>query len=305
MSAALRRVMTAPRQVLPGASYLITRRCAQRQYLLRPSEITNDVFLFVLAVAARRFGIMVHAFCVMSNHFHLLVTDTEARLPEFQQYLDALVARAVNSSFGRWEAFWAPNSYSAVKLVSPDDIVEKTAYVLANPVSAGLVRTGRLWPGLWSDPERIGAGPTDVHRPDHFFSKNKSTLPKTLAFELTAPPGFDTAEEFRSRVITALAERERDAERRVGRRGFLGVARVLKQNPMARPGSVEPRRNLNPRVAARNTWMRIAALASRVEFVRAYRSALAARRAGKLDVVFPAGTYLLLVMHGVPCEAFG
>jgi hypothetical protein len=54
--------MTAPRQVLPGTTYLITRRCSQRQFLLRPSDVTNSIFLYVLALAAKRFGVEVHAF---------------------------------------------------------------------------------------------------------------------------------------------------------------------------------------------------------------------------------------------------
>ena len=44
--------MTAPRQILPGAVYVITRRCTQRQFLLRPSNLTNQVFAYSLAVAA-------------------------------------------------------------------------------------------------------------------------------------------------------------------------------------------------------------------------------------------------------------
>lgn len=295
--------VTAPRQVLPGASYLITRRCAQRQFLLRPSKTTTAVFLFLLAVAARRYGVQVHAFCVLSNHFHLVVTDPHARLPAFHQFLDALLARAINAALGRWEAFWAPNSYSAVRLVSPQDIVEKTAYVLANPVAAGLVRTGRLWPGAWSDPDRIGAGPTDIRRPQHFFAAD-GALPEKAAMELTVPAGFDSSAEFVEQVAAATARLEKEAERRL-RRGFMGVARVLAQRPTARPASREPRRNLNPRVAARSTSERIEALACVAEFVRSYRRAWAARRAGKAGVVFPAGTYLLRIAHGVPCVGFG
>jgi putative transposase len=45
----------------------VTRRCSQRQFLLKPSETTNAVFRFVLAVAAERHGIKVHAYCVLSN----------------------------------------------------------------------------------------------------------------------------------------------------------------------------------------------------------------------------------------------
>ncbi len=68
--------MTAPRQILPGTCYLFTRRCLQRQFLLRPSAEVTQLLGFLLAVAADRFAVEVHAFCVMSNHFHLIVTDT-------------------------------------------------------------------------------------------------------------------------------------------------------------------------------------------------------------------------------------
>ena len=295
--------MTAPRQVLPGASYLVTRRCAQRQLLLRPSKTSNQVFLFLLAVAARRYGMRLHAFCVMSNHFHIVLTDPLAQLPAFQQFLDALVARAINASLGRWEAFWAPTSYSAVRLISPSDVVDKAAYVLANPAAAGLVRSGRLWPGVWSDPERIGRGALEVARPTHFFAK-RSALPETLELELTAPPGFDSPGEFREQVLAALADREKDAAGRV-KGAFRGALWVLRQKPTARPSSAEPRRTLNPRVAARDAWRRIEALTRLAAFEREYRSALAAWCAGKRDVVFPAGTYLLRVAHGATCAGTG
>ena len=99
--------MTAPRRVLPGQTYLVTRRCSERRFFLRPSAVTNEIFLYALAVAASRHRIEIHAFCVLSNHVHLLLTDPEARLPRFMQYLDSLVARAVNASIGRFEGFWA------------------------------------------------------------------------------------------------------------------------------------------------------------------------------------------------------
>jgi REP-associated tyrosine transposase len=295
--------VTAPRQVLPGNTYLVTRRCAQRQLLLRPSKATNDLVLYLLAVAASRFGIQVHAFCVLSNHFHLVVTDPDARLPAFHQFLDALIARALNASLGRWEAFWAPASYSAVALVSASDIVDKVAYVLANPVAAGLVRSGRLWPGLWSAPQQIGAEALEVRRPKHFFDP-KGSLPEQASLRLTVPPGFVSADDFLEQLTGALTEREAQAVRDA-RDGFLGVSRILAQKPTAYPAPGEPRRGLSPRIAARDKWKRIEALGRLVEFLRAYRTAWAARRAGQADATFPRGTYLLRVAHGVSCSAFG
>lgn len=299
----MRPRMTAPRQVLPNSTYLVTRRCAQRQFLLRPSEDVNAVFRFVLALSAARYGIELHAFVVMSDHFHLVLTDPEARLPDFMRDLNAFVARACNSLHGRWESFWDPRAYSAVRLLTPDAIVEKTAYVLANPVAVGLVPRGTIWPGLWSDPDRIGAGAVTVERPTQFFNEKKGLVPAAVALELVTPPGFQSAAEFRDRVVTQLEASERDAMARFGKNGFLGVKKVLAQKPTDRPRSVEPRRQLSPRVATRDKWRRIEALAQLKEFVTAYREAWARRRAGDLTAVFPAGTYLLRVLHGVPCAS--
>jgi len=298
--------MTAPRQVLAGTSYLVTRRCAQRQFLLKPSPVTNEVFRYVLAVAARRFGVQVHAFCVLSNHFHLLVTDPQARLPAFEQYLDSLVARALNASLGRWESFWAPSSYSAVALSTPEAVVEKAAYVLANPVAAGLVRHGRDWPGLWSPPERIGSGPVEVRRPTVFF-RPEGGMPETAELELFTPPGFDSPADFRDRLAQALAVLEEQAQRNLSAKGqgFLGQRRVLAQKPTGRPATGEPKRRLSPRVAGRDKWKRVEALSRLAEFRDAYRKAWQALRDGLRDALFPAGTYWLRVAYGVRCAAAG
>jgi putative transposase len=305
MDPAWRSAMTAPRQVLPGTTYLVTRRCFQRHFHLRPSPVTSGIFLYVLALAARRFDVQVHAFCVLSNHFHLVVTDPRAQLPAFEQYLASLVARAVNASLGRWESFWAPSSYSAVALASPDDVVSKTAYALANPVAAGLVPRARDWPGPWTAPSWIGDVHLDAPRPETFFRPN-GYLPESARLELTVPPGFASGEEFRARVAAAVAELEEKARRELATqgRGFLGAAKVLAQKPLGRPRQAEPRRHLKPRVAAIDKWKRIEVLCRMVEFGQAYREALSAFRDGVRDVLFPAGTYLLRVAHGVRCAGF-
>jgi REP element-mobilizing transposase RayT len=297
--------MTAPRQVLPGATYLVTRRCSERRLFLRPSEVTTGIFAYVLAVAARRFGVLVHVVCVVSNHYHLLLTDPEAQLPAFMQYLDSLVARATNAALGRWEGFWSSEtSYSAVAPGDTTDIVRKAAYILANPVAAGLVRTGSDWPGLWTAPDQLGSATLIAPRPKVFF-RASGDMPERAELTLTVPRGFASAEEFRSLVGATLAELEEETRREMAAtgRGFLGRARVLAQEPFARPAAGEPRRQLNPRVAARDKWKRIEALSRLVAFLRAYRTAWKALRSGVRDVVFPAGTYLLRIQHGVRCAA--
>jgi REP element-mobilizing transposase RayT len=297
---------TPPRQVFEGETSLVSRRCSERRYLLLPSAATNAIVLYVLAVAAERYGILLHAFCVMSNHLHLVLTDPRGLLPYFEQYFDGVVAKALNCSLDRDESFWGPDSYSAVRLMNADSILEKVVYTLANPVAAGLVPHGREWPGLWSDPALFGGEGIEVERPDIYFS-DKGPMPASVRLRLTAPPGFPDVAAFVELVRTHLAEAERQAAEKLREEGrtFLGRKGVLKQDPFSRPATREPRRQLNPRIACRDKWKRIEALQRLTAFLSAYEEALEAWRAGVRDVVFPAGTWLMRVLHGAPCAASG
>ena len=296
--------MTAPRRIVKGATYLITRRCFDRMFLLRPSELSNAIFEYRLAVAAERYGIQLHAYCVLSNHWHCVLTDPRGKLPKFEQDLDSIIARAFNAAIGRWESFWAPGSYSAVALETREDVLDKMAYVLANPVAAGLVRRGSEWPGLWSRPALVGAGPREVKRPEHFFRK-KGKAPATARLELVRPPGFESDEALRAQLEAAVAAREDRAARELAEAGrsFLGARKALAQKPLARPAMEEPRRGLSPRVAGRDKWKRIEAIGRLQSFVAEYREAWRAFRAGARETVFPEGTYWMRVAYGVACAS--
>ncbi|MGC4001395.1 MAG: hypothetical protein QM767_29630 [Anaeromyxobacter sp.] len=296
--------MTAPRRIVPGASYLASRRCSQREFLLKPSKLTNLVIRFVLAVAAARYGILIHAVCVMSNHLHLVLTDPLGNLPEFSHLFFGVVAKALNALHGRWENFWAPDSYSAVELVSPDDIVEKTAYTLANPAAADLVEHGRQWPGVWTAPQDIGGPAQAVKRPGHYFVE-EGAMPKRAELVFTVPKGFASAEEFRARVTARVKELEQAAAEKREQAGkrVLGAQRVMKQKPTDRPTTGEPRRRLNPRVAAMDKWKRIEALQRLKSFLEAHREALLRFCGGDRAAVFPRGTYLMRVRFGACCAS--
>ena len=298
--------MTAPRRVVPGAQYLLTRRCSERRFFLRPSKAVNDTLRYVLAVAAERYGVVLHAFCVLSNHVHVVLTDVRGNLPAFERYLDSLVARSINALHGHWESFWAPGSYSAVALLSPQDVLSKCAYVLANPVAAGLIRRGSEWPGLWSAPDQINSGPVQVKRPKHFFRVN-GPMPDNATLELACPPGFESPEAFRRQLVAAVMALEDQAARELASTGrsFLGVRRVLAQKPGDRPAPGEPRRELNPRIAGRDKWKRMEAISRLKSFLADYRVAWLAFTRGLRNTVFPHGTYWMRVAYGVRCEAPG
>ena len=283
----------------------MTRRCTQREFLLRPSPVTNQIVRYVLAVALQRTRVQLHQCIVMSDHVHLVVTDPEARLPEFQHYFDGNVARAMNAVLGRSQAFWDDSGYNAVVLATPEAVVESSAYLLANPVAAGLVERGSEWPGVWTDPASIGGAPEVIERPNVFFRRNGPT-PERVELRLTPPPGF-TAEEYRSRVLTAVAAHEQNARAAVKAKGktFLGVRRVLAQKTTMRATRPEKRGRLRPTIATRDRRARLEELSRLSQFLDRYRRARARFTVGIRDVVFPAGTYWLRVSCGVACEATG
>jgi REP element-mobilizing transposase RayT len=151
--------MTLPRRVLPHQTYLVTRRCIGRRFLLRPDDALNNVFIYCLGLAAPKYGVLVHALSAMSNHYHLVLTDVEGMLPDFMAWLNRQLAMCIKRLRGWDEVVWEPNvAFSAVELVGPSEVLDKVAYVLLNPVSAGLVRSTERWPGALSTLRSLHSG---------------------------------------------------------------------------------------------------------------------------------------------------
>ena len=288
--------MSIPREVLPGQTYMITRRCTQRQFLMRPDPQTNNAFTYCLAEAAARYGIQVLFTVAMSNHHHTGIYDPDGNYPAFLEHFHKLFAKCQNALRGRWENFWASEQTSVVRLVDTSDVLDKMAYALTNPVKDGLVKSAHHWPGVTSLGQLVHGTPLVASRPKHFF-REKGSMPDTVTLSFARPRGLEhlTATEFASLVTDRIREREEKVnnERQHNGTPVLGRRAVLKQRWSDRPASREPRRELDPRVAARSKWSRIEALLRNKTFRDAYAAARTSFQKGVRDVVFPAGTYWL------------
>lgn len=288
-----------PRPVLPGSFYMITRRCTQRQFLLRPDATTNNNFTYCLAEAALRFGIDVILPSVMSNHHHTVVFDRHGTVTEFVQHLHKMFAKCQNAFRGRWENLWAAEPVCKVNLVQPKAVLAKLVYAAINPVKDLLVDTVSHWPGVNGLHPLLNDRALHAHRPAHFFREDGS-MPAEVTLRLVIPPELGDPAEVRRILRTRVDKIEKHfhaLRARTGRR-ILGRQRVLRQSWRDSPTSHEPRRNLRPRIAARNTWARIEALLRDRQFERDYAAARAAWLAGD-PAVFPAGTYWLRKFAGV------
>ena len=281
---------------------MITRRCTQRQFLLTPSAETNQNIAYCLALAAHHTGLLLHAACFMSNHWHGVVTDPDARLPEFLERFHRLLAKCQNALLGRRENFWSLEKTNVVLLASHAAVLEKMAYTLANPTSAALVDSPLDWPGVISS-FREWASLT-VERPRIFFNQF-GRQPQTVELKFVRPniyPELGDDEIIRSlqRATMDNVERAKNARVALGH-GVVGASAVLGQDPTSAPTSPSPFRDAKPRIASKSPARRVQAIRAMVTFLRAYRQAWCQWRDGIREVLFPAGTYALRVHSRVAC----
>jgi putative transposase len=243
-------------------------------------------------------GVVVHAVCVMSNHHHLVVTDPRGVLPEFLRELHRLTAKAINASQGQWENLWAAEPCNAARLVTDHDVEDKIAYVVANPVAAGLVEQPEQWPGvlLW------GEKSVRVARPSSYFRED-GTCPAQLELRIERPAAMDatvSAREWRHRVGEAIAQKVRAAHRCVREAGrvFLGRTAVLTASFAQRARTYEARFGVIPTFAAKLRAVREALRRVERAFRWHHRRAFELWQQGQRDVVFPVGTWGMVAMHG-------
>ncbi len=295
--------MSLPRAVVPGRFYLMTRRCTQQLFLMRPDQETTNAFLYCLALAASIFNIDVLITCAMSNHHHTVIFDREGTYPQFLEYFHRLFARSQNVLRNRRENFWSSAQASVVRLVDAKDVMRQIVYTACNPVKAHLVERAVEWPGATTYADLLAGRELVIERPTHFFRKNGPTPERvTLRCAIPAEIGRDIdgfLAELRRSVETEerrlAAERKRDGIR------VLGAAAVLNQPWSRSPSSLPSQQRqpyggrttkIRPQIAAINETDREAALVENQEFVEAYRRARNAWLRRK-RAEFPPGTYWL------------
>lgn len=291
--------MSNPRPIYAGVTTLVTRRITHREFWLLPKKEVNRIIQYAAAFASRESGVQVHCICAMSNHIHAVVTDPLAELPRFCEVFFRIIAQCINRMYGRRENLFEGNAQpSYVHLADSAAMLEKTAYVVCNPLEARLVRDFSKWPGvnLWR-PGRYKA-----RRPEVFFGED-STMPETLGLEIVPLPleGDKKPREVMELLNEAVFARAAmlRAEHQARGLGYLGLRGLRAQKPWQRPAGPGKDSDFEPRVATRNGAL-LKQLTDRLEeFVKSYRVAFRAFRDGKRRVTFPPGVYKMRVELGV------
>jgi putative transposase len=104
-----------------------------------------DLFVAELGRVAARYRLEVWAWCLMTNHFHVVFRAPEGGLSEAMQALNGNHGRRTNRRHGR-TGHLVQNRFFSVALESDAHVVGAVVYVVRNPVTAGLAETAAGWP---------------------------------------------------------------------------------------------------------------------------------------------------------------
>jgi REP element-mobilizing transposase RayT len=299
--------MSRPRPVLPGQCYLVTRRCSERRFFLRPDAYVTNAYWYCLGWAAQKWNVGIVAALAMSNHAHEVIVDPEGNYPHFIRDFHALLARCLNAHRGRWEAFWTGDQTSMVRLVDEESQLDKLVYVLANPVQDHLVEKAHHWPGATALGAILGGRPITALRPRQFFRNDESggDMPEVITIHFIPPPALRDIPQpqFADLVANRVETREREAAAVRATEGgwIVGRKSILRQHWNDRPGVKELRRNLSPRVATKDKWRRIEAIIRNRDFEARYDKARIASVSGA-PMAFPWGTWAMRVFFGALVE---
>jgi putative transposase len=136
-----------PRLTVPGYPHHIIQRGNNRQAIF-VSAADYEMLLALLAENAAKFGVALHAYVLMSNHFHLLATpDTADALPQMMQAVGRRYVRYFNDRQGRSGTLWE-GRYRSTLIQTERYLLACMVYIDLNPVRAGIVAEARDYP--WS-----------------------------------------------------------------------------------------------------------------------------------------------------------
>jgi REP element-mobilizing transposase RayT len=129
-----------------GAVYHVTSRGNGRQKIFLDDQ-DNRKFLELLGKTIERFHWICHAFCLMVNHYHLLIETPEANLSRGMHYLNATVCQAHNKRHAT-VGHLIQGRFKAIVVDRESYLLELTRYVVLNPVRVDMVAQPEDWP--WS-----------------------------------------------------------------------------------------------------------------------------------------------------------
>jgi putative transposase len=188
-----------PRLDLPGVPEHLVQRGNDRSSCFRDDSDRRD-YLRILTDRSQQFGVAVHAYVLMNNHVHLLVTaECVGATSRMMQISGATYARHFNDRHGRTGTLWEGRFHSC-PIDSGSYLWNCHRYIELNPVRAGIVATPDAY--RWSSFAGNALGQ---------FDRLLTPRAEYIALSPSAP---DRSRAYRALFESALGAAERDEIRR-------------------------------------------------------------------------------------------
>ena len=115
----------------PGAFYHVTSRGNERKAVFKSSG-DREKFLGYLASASQRYDARVHAYCLMDNHYHLLIQSPRANLSEIMHHINGAYTTYFNVNRAR-PGHLFQGRYKAILVDIDEYAKELSRYLHLNP----------------------------------------------------------------------------------------------------------------------------------------------------------------------------
>lgn len=120
-----------------GAWYHVMNRGLSHQLIYHTDQARN-LFIQLLGDIHRKFAIQTHAYCLMDNHYHLLLHTPMSNLSKAMRYLDGVYTQRVNKSTNRDGPLFR-GRYKSILVDENNYLLQLSRYIHLNPVSARIV----------------------------------------------------------------------------------------------------------------------------------------------------------------------
>lgn len=129
-------------QVAGGIYHLVSR--GVRKTAIFTDERDRERFLSLLDSTRARYRWELHAYCLMTNHFHLLATTHDPNVSAGMQYLNGRYCAWFNWQHG-YEGHVVERRFWSQLIKTDPQLLTAARYIVLNPVRAGICRTAAAW----------------------------------------------------------------------------------------------------------------------------------------------------------------
>lgn len=279
------------RRSLPAGLYELSVRITGNHMLLAPGKALNDLVLGVIGRCQHGEdgkGVKLHAFAVLSNHYHMLISvESSEALSNFQRFVNGKIALKINMLLGRSGVIWERRFRSILVVGDRYTQLWRLRYIMAHGVKEGLVARMGDWPGatsndwlrfgkkltgVWTDHTALG----DARRRKSFV-EIPGQFDTIYELEMTPLPCFANtpAHRWRRQIERLVAEIHAEADQVMAqtKRTPLGVEAILATDPFARV--IGGKHGRAPTVLAKDETIRTATIELLRELEERWRAAAA------------------------------